>query len=180
MALGAADGTATLLVPSWNTTGAFIASDAAVTGIHAESAQVTPVDVEVRSIDSLVDELGIERLDVLKIDVEGLEDAVLAGAERTLERFRPVTILEFNVFTLSVFAGRNPLDFLVDVVERFPHVLAVDQTGAVESVAALAGMYGITLRCFTNGWVIDLVCSWDAIDPVAIGTPGMVATTRPT
>jgi FkbM family methyltransferase len=47
-----------------------------------------------RPIDDVVIELGLERLDVLKADVEGAEVVVLRGAANTLKRFHPELILE--------------------------------------------------------------------------------------
>jgi FkbM family methyltransferase len=41
-----------------------------------------------------VDALGVQRCDLLKIDVEGMEDEVLAGATETIARFRPVLYVE--------------------------------------------------------------------------------------
>jgi FkbM family methyltransferase len=43
-----------------------------------------------------LDEFEIERLDLLKIDVEGFESAVLMGACQTLVRCRPVVVVEDN------------------------------------------------------------------------------------
>jgi hypothetical protein len=41
----------------------------------------SPQEVVVRSVDSLLHELGIDRVDLLKIDVEGAEDEVLRSFE---------------------------------------------------------------------------------------------------
>lgn len=41
-----------------------------------------------------LDELGLERVDLLKIDVEGMEFAVLEGMAATLRRSRPVLMVE--------------------------------------------------------------------------------------
>lgn len=45
--------------------------------------------VPVKPLDAVVDELGLDRVDFVKVDVEGFEEQVIAGARRTVERFRP-------------------------------------------------------------------------------------------
>jgi FkbM family methyltransferase len=50
--------------------------------------------VRVRRLDDIVAERGLARLDLVKIDVEGEEPAVLAGAEATIARFRPALVIE--------------------------------------------------------------------------------------
>jgi hypothetical protein len=39
---------------------------------------------------------GLDRLDYVKIDVEGAEAQVLAGARETLKKYRPILQLEIN------------------------------------------------------------------------------------
>lgn len=50
--------------------------------------------VEVVPLDEIVESLGLERVDVIKIDTEGAEVEVLRGAQKTLARFRPALVLE--------------------------------------------------------------------------------------
>jgi FkbM family methyltransferase len=50
--------------------------------------------VRVRTLDSLVADEGIARLDLLKVDVDGFEARVFAGARRALARFRPSVLFE--------------------------------------------------------------------------------------
>jgi FkbM family methyltransferase len=52
--------------------------------------------VKVQTLDSVVAELGLDRIDFVKIDVEGAEASVVAGARSVLKEMRPVMILEIN------------------------------------------------------------------------------------
>jgi len=53
-------------------------------------------EVEVKTLDQYVAEAGVERLDFVKIDVEGFELEVLEGAGDSLSRFKPTMILEYD------------------------------------------------------------------------------------
>lgn len=56
--------------------------------------------VPVRALDSFLEERGVTGIDLVKIDTESTEPAVLAGLERTLRRDRPFVFCE-------VLAGRG-------------------------------------------------------------------------
>jgi FkbM family methyltransferase len=53
--------------------------------------------IDITTLDSL--ELKIDRLDFLKIDIEGAEIAALNGAKETLLRFRPLVMVEVSDIT---------------------------------------------------------------------------------
>lgn len=48
------------------------------------------------SIDRYMETTGLEKLDLVKIDVEGAEDRVIRGMAKTLETFHPVVLLEIH------------------------------------------------------------------------------------
>ena len=52
------------------------------------------LEAEVRTVDEVCAEHGVERVHFMKLDVEGFESAVLEGAEEVLERDRPALMLE--------------------------------------------------------------------------------------
>jgi len=54
-----------------------------------------------RSIDDVVRELGLQRVDVAKVDVEGAELFVLRGARETLRRFHPKLVVEVRPSNLA-------------------------------------------------------------------------------
>lgn len=64
-------------------------------------------NVRLRSLDAYLDEHPVDRVDVVKVDVEGAEERVLRGAIRTLQRHRPILLLEINSRSLE-FQGSSP------------------------------------------------------------------------
>lgn len=67
--------------------------------------------VPIRTLDSV---LGDARVDVLKIDVEGLEGDVLSGAEALVRRSRPAILVEIN--DLAVVAQLRDLGYAINAV----------------------------------------------------------------
>lgn len=63
----------------------------------------TTIQVDCRTLDGIASEHRLERLDLLKIDVEGFEWPVLQGGEQTIAQFRPCILFEFD----SAYAGRG-------------------------------------------------------------------------
>lgn len=61
--------------------------------------------VELTTLDLLVRELGLPRVDCIKIDVEGAEGMVIAGAGETLAAYHPTVIFEMNCPTLVKAGG---------------------------------------------------------------------------
>jgi FkbM family methyltransferase len=53
-------------------------------------------EVEVRTLDSVVKESEILRIDFIKIDVEGADELVCRGGSETFQRFRPPVLFENN------------------------------------------------------------------------------------
>lgn len=87
LALGRTEGTLSMVKE-----GPAGSSGNAVPALHGESG----VKVRLATVDGVCGELGLSRLDTVKIDVEGFEVEVLSGAVTVLERFRPVVYGEFN------------------------------------------------------------------------------------
>jgi FkbM family methyltransferase len=74
-------------------------------------------DVQTEALDNLLEENGANRVDVIKIDVEGAEELVLRGAIRCLTSQSPIIIFEFNPgcaarFGLSPYGARDLLESL--------------------------------------------------------------------
>lgn len=55
------------------------------------------IDIRVSTIDTFVEQQNIQKIDFLKIDVEGFEMEVLKGARKTIQQFRPVLVFEYGI-----------------------------------------------------------------------------------
>jgi FkbM family methyltransferase len=73
------------------------------------------VRVGVERTDDVLKELGIQRLDFIKLDVEGAELSFLQGAARTLETWRPLILAEVQDTRTRPwgYAAREIIDLLV-------------------------------------------------------------------
>lgn len=91
------------------------------------------IKVPVSTLDSLVKELDVEKIKVIKIDVEGWEKFVLQGGQQFLTKFSPLLIVEFgeanalnaNYYVQELFAiledmGYNWYDIQSDL-SLLPH-----------------------------------------------------------
>ena len=79
-----------------------------IDGIHQGSAQ--RVQVPVGSIDEYCMQRGIDRIDLLKIDVEGFELKVLQGAKRMLAEQR-IDVIQFEFNEMNVVSRTFLNDF---------------------------------------------------------------------
>lgn len=86
------------------------------------------VPVPLRSLDSIVAEHRLDRLDLVKIDVEGHEAEVLAGAATTLSRLRPALIFE---------SAREPADERALIADRL-EACGYDVVAVLHHYGALA------------------------------------------
>jgi FkbM family methyltransferase len=67
-------------------------SSSSISETHTESHH--SITVPILTIDAVVAERGLTKVDVIKMDVESCEDAAILGAKETLARFLPLVLLE--------------------------------------------------------------------------------------
>lgn len=65
-------------------------------------------------IDSLLS--GIERLDVIKIDIEGYEACAWKGIRSLVDRFQPLVFSEFNPVAMRNTLGVEPREYLSEIL----------------------------------------------------------------
>jgi FkbM family methyltransferase len=135
VALADEDGDAELLIAcdehsGHNTLGQFV----------YESGPDRREPVRLRRLDSLLQESALERLDFLKIDAEGAEMRVLAGAGDALRKFRPFILLEMNDRALK--AQGSSRDNVIRHLESQDYRIYLFDPATGLPVPAFEGRYG--------------------------------------
>jgi len=157
-ALSDASGAVEFCDVEWYSAGSFVRKDTAGADVHEGS-----VRVPARTLDELVASEGLQRLDLVKIDVEGHELAVLRGARDALERFRPSAVVELNLFTVTSFGGVLPMEFLRTVRETFPFVYDFRVGESLSVVTDDHDIYRTVQRQFTTGRPSELICRFEPL-----------------
>ncbi len=115
-ALGEGAGEATLALAGYGHEGQNTIGDV-VSNPNVETVAHAPVRVE------RLDDARLDRVDVIKLDVEGSELRVLRGARATLEQHRPILQLELEERALSVQGTTR--EEVVDFLGRLDYVVYV-------------------------------------------------------
>ncbi|MFN3975386.1 MAG: FkbM family methyltransferase [Dehalococcoidia bacterium] len=115
-------GAVSLMVASGETPGLNSLGPFGLEGTVLDHVETVPA----KPLDTLVEEESLQRVDFIKIDVEGAELKVLQGAQGVLHRFRPTLLVELQDRTLRMqgATAQQVWDFLVD---RGYRILRFDQ-----------------------------------------------------
>jgi len=78
-------------------------------------------EIELNTLDLEVERLALNKIDLIKIDVEGAELMVLNGGKSTIAKHRPILFLEFNekAFQTAGYSSADILTFLEAFGYRF-------------------------------------------------------------
>ena len=67
--------------------------------IHGDETQV--IDIPMKTLDSFVKEQKIEKIDFIRMDIEGYEKNVYAGMGETIKKFKPMLAMEIHKMFLG-------------------------------------------------------------------------------
>lgn len=73
--------------------------------------------------DQFLEEIGISRIDLIKIDVEGFEKSVLKGLQKTLSKMRPIVFMEWSKHAKDTFSS---IEEMVDLFPQYTFYKVLD------------------------------------------------------
>jgi FkbM family methyltransferase len=117
------------------------------------------IQVEAIRLDDWINAQNLNRVDLLKVDVEGGERRVLLGALEALRQFQPDCLLEFYPACMDVFFQENPLDLYRLLREEFRsiYIIQFEPDGySLLRVNRYADLYSYVRR---GKGLTDLLCT---------------------
>jgi FkbM family methyltransferase len=107
--------------------------------VYPEVNEAYSEEVPVLAIDDAVRELSLERVHVIKIDVEGGEHHVVAGASQTIARDRPTVLVEMSGAAAEPgHPGRAGIEGLLGSL-GYTFIAIDGETGTLRRTAELTG-----------------------------------------
>jgi FkbM family methyltransferase len=118
--------------------------------IHRRTVPAIPLDDWVR-------DQQLDRLNLIKLDVEGAEEQVLAGASRTLASFQPLLLTEYNPLTASKIFGLAPDAYFHALRRLYDPIQVIEPDGTLsEPLPDWNALNGRLAE--SKGWQ-DLLCT---------------------
>jgi len=112
---------------------------------HGQDVSDTVERVRLIRLDDYVETHGLERIDLIKVDIEGAELNALGGARTSLKKFRPIVLMELDVDILER-AGYTPsqvFDFWKDMDYRVQHIHNSGDTRGISDESELSAHQNI-------------------------------------
>lgn len=96
-------------------------------------------EVSVETLDALARRLGLARVDLIKIDVEGGERAVIGGGRETLRRFAPLMLVELSDENFRT-CGYTTADLLADLHHIGYEAFLIEADGRERPIGPAPGL----------------------------------------
>jgi FkbM family methyltransferase len=91
------------------------------------SGEISSVPVKMTTLPKLVKQLGLDRIDFIKIDVEGFEEKILKSSLDLINSCGSLVLFEFNSFCQLAYGDVNPSHFLDWVFKNFSSVFLINK-----------------------------------------------------
>jgi FkbM family methyltransferase len=154
-ALGNSEGEIVMQGNPNNLSGAFVADKHTIVDWFHFSEKVK----QLRLDDAFAD-LGLDRVDLIKIDVEGYELDALEGAAGILSKYQPMVMLEMNYVALNLWRSMSVPEFVERLLKMFPFVYAI-QEDEFSDLRDKNLAHSVQFRHLTKWDFMDVVAGFD-------------------
>lgn len=114
--------------------------------------------VKIERLNDIIKREKIEKIDFVKLDVEGYEKNVLEGCDDLIKNFNPIFYIEFNSWCLIAFKDESPRNFLKFLCEKFTHIYWIKNCHLTRLDSESKLMDFLHSNLTQNGCVDNLVC----------------------
>ena len=121
--LGAENMQSSLAYAPDNRSGGFVAN------LTSPAKSHTVETIQIRKLDDMYLLKQEQKIDFIKIDVEGFEKRVLEGGSRLVAEHKPIVVLELNHWCLNAFQRISVPDFFDYLRSIFPFLYAINSNG---------------------------------------------------
>lgn len=126
--------------------------------LKAGTSVYTKQSTSVRKFDDWFEENDINKIDLLKVDIEGSEILFLEGAEQVINKFKPDLVIEFNPQTLKNCSQATHRDLFLKLKSLYPKIYLIRrEDGHIVRLSSDAQLMGLML---TGHNVEDLYCTY--------------------
>jgi FkbM family methyltransferase len=91
-------------------------------GLFSIFAKKKTLKIKLFSLDDLAKNNFFDKIDFIKIDVEGAESLVLEGAKKTIKKYKPIIQIEFN--ELTEILGKKKIDFFMKFAKKYDYKIS--------------------------------------------------------
>ncbi len=118
-------------------------------------------EVIATTLDRFTEQEGIDRIDVIKMDIEGSEFKALRGAKESIERYRPTLIVGVNKNSLN--ANGSSIEDVVSTLKEFRYKIYYPSENPIFALKEVTG-----LKQIKGSWV---VCMHESFVPPILPQP---------
>lgn len=108
------------------------------TGFFSEAFGNNTIELDVRRGDDVLSEIRLEKLELIKMDVEGFEVSVIKGLVNHINKFRPIIFMEFtseqknNICSVTELKQLLPNNYNIYLIQERKVVLILFQSNQVK------------------------------------------------
>jgi FkbM family methyltransferase len=130
---------------------------------------VSEETVPLMTLDEYAEEVNLPHLDFIKVDIDGHEPRFLSGATQTIQRFRPIMLIEFAQLYLPKVG--SDAEKLAEQLNKLGYILLSERTGQPFSthtdflIEAMNCAYSANILCFPKGSVNLSYLQYDGKSP---------------